>query len=123
MVGNKDFTIYQGATFIKNIKWEIEDVPVNLNGYGVRMQVRPDYADRTNEVFLTASTGDGRIVIRDQDTNPGEIIITIPSSVTETLSWSMTKPARYDLEFENGGVVTRLLQGFMFMNKEVTRPE
>jgi hypothetical protein len=113
--GTYDFTIYQGATFLRVLTWKDEaNALVNLTGYTARMQIRSnkDSADPT----VTLTTENGGIAL-------GGAAGTITLTITATDSAAITESEGvYDLELvSSGGVVTRLLQGAVEINKEVTR--
>lgn len=87
---------------------------VNLSGYSAAMQIRivPEAEDVIDEL----STGNGRIVI---DAENGKLTLSFPHEVTEAY------PAGqffYDIEIVSADdEVTRILQGRIFINAEVTR--
>jgi hypothetical protein len=113
--GTYDFTIYQGATFSRVLTWKDEaEALINLTGYTARMQIRTnkDAADP----ILTLTTENGGIAL-------GGAAGTITLTITATASAAITESEGvYDLELISGsGVVTRLLQGAVEINKEVTR--
>jgi hypothetical protein len=88
--------------------------PKNLTNYTARMQIREDIEDASPLISLTSVAGD--IVI---DTANAGITVTIAADDTEDLDFD---EAVYDLELEDvNGVVTRLLEGSVFLSDEVTR--
>lgn len=112
--GIYDITIEQGATFTLSATWkDSTGAPVNLTGYSARMQVRPDYESEEVLVSITSTSG---IVLGGA---LGTIVATV--SATDTQKLNIQKGV-YDLELQStGGVVTRLLQGFATISREVTR--
>jgi hypothetical protein len=110
-----DFTIEQGATTIKPFVWKSgEDVPVNLTGATVRMQVRRSTS--SSDVLLEASTANSRIQL---DPLLGKFTLVLSATVTAAISWLT---GVYDIEITaSNGVVTRLVQGTITVSKEVTR--
>lgn len=110
-----DFHIDQGATFRKVIVWkDPNDVPINLTDYTARMQIRKTI--NSDEVYVEATTENGYITLGGAN---GTIEISIPASVTKDFQF---RRGVYDLELESsGGIVTRLLQGCVFVSREVTR--
>jgi len=112
-----DIRIDQGATFQKLILWKDADGnPVDLTGFTARMQIRRRV--HSDEVLAEATTENGYIVFGDDQ---GTIEISIPASVTEGFDF---KRGVYDLELESsGGIVTRLIQGCVYVSREVTRDD
>jgi hypothetical protein len=107
-------TIDQGATYTLVIVYKDENnVPINLSGYSAYMQLRENFDSATAD--LTLSTANGAIVITAAQ---GKLTITATATQTGALS---AESYLYDLELVNGPVVTRLLQGQMTVNSEVTR--
>lgn len=114
--GRYDMTIYQGATFNRVFTWRVGNpaTNVNLTGYAARMQLRskPD----SGTVILEATTSNGRITLGGA---AGTITLTIPADVTEDLA---PNQYAYDIEMVAfDGEVTRLLDGFVTVDAEVTR--
>jgi hypothetical protein len=125
--GLHDITIYQGTTFRKVIIWNDDQDPPqprNLTGYTARMQVRPGVNRETTEApLIDLTTGDG-ITITGVE---GKIEIVISAAETAALDFAPAVGAVsgigvYDLELVSGsGEVTRLLQGNVTLDPEVTR--
>ena len=113
--GNYDLTIYQGATFSQTLTWkDASDALVNLTGYTARMMARTSI-DAASP-FLTLTTENGCITLGGAT---GTIALSISATDTATIS---AQGGVYDLELVSGsGVVTRLLSGNVFINREVTR--
>lgn len=142
--GRANFVLPTGAHWTKDVQLLEADgtTPVDLTGYTARMQVRatPDASTK----ILDLSSENGRITI---DGPNGTVTVTIPaaqltegpggldlSSITAPPAWvrevledltvfrGYGKVAVYDLELVSaGGVVTRLLQGQVCFDPEVTR--
>lgn len=115
---NYDLYIEQGATYTKPFVWKTvtsnnTQVPVDITGASVRMQIRPSVASAT--VLFSATTDNGLITVTGED---GRIELTIPA--TESSLWKWRRGV-YDLEVVNGPVVTRLLYGSVEVSPEVTR--
>lgn len=110
-----NITIEQGATFQMNILWkDSTGTPINLAGYTARMQVRQKYSSPTT--LLNFTTENGAIVLGGI---LGTIAITGAATVTDDL---VGKTGVYDLELVSaGGIVTRLVQGSVYISPEVTR--
>lgn len=111
--GKYNMVCPQGATFTKQMTYNIDDVPVNLTGYTARMQVRENHASATVIVELT--TENTRITLGGA---LGTILLTIPASITEDL---VPKEYVYDLELISGTNVYRLVEGKFLVTPEVTR--
>lgn len=114
--GTYHITIEQGSNFELVITWKDEDGElIDLTGYTARMQVRREFSD--SSAMLSLTTENGRITLGGV---LGTITISVPASVTSTLSWQ--GKALYDLELvSSGGQVTRLLKGKVTLELEVTR--
>ena len=112
--GNYDITIYQGATFSQVLTWKDgNDALVNLTGYTARMMARTSVDGATP--FLTLTTENGGIAL-------GGAAGTITLSVNAAGTAALTQSGVYDLELvSTSGLVTRLLQGSLFISREVTR--
>ena len=111
--GTHNFTIEQGATFSRTLTWTDEDgAAIDLTGYSARMKVK--YHRRDQTALLELTNGDG-ITLGGA---AGTIIITISAADTAAIDWT---EAVYDLELVSGAVVTRLLQGTITVDQEVTK--
>ena len=106
-----DFDVLQGATFARDLQYQIQGEPIDIEGYTARMKVRKSY-DLPVEIELT--TANGKIVI--SDTN--KIDITLSAAETAALS---SGRYLYDLELVNGDYVERILQGIFTVMAEVTK--
>lgn len=118
--GQLDICINQGSTFFLPIMWHEQNEdgtkgdPIDLTGFTARMQIRENIEDTGFIIELT--TENGRIELN----NPtGAVNLTIDATDTESLDFDT---AVYDLELiDSTGVVTRLLEGFATLDREVTR--
>ena len=125
--GRYSFTIEQGATLDFELAYKDSDNnPIDLTGYQGRMQIRPSAGSDT--IYLTLSSS-----LEDDDTglnfsgssgiNPpvsGTIGIFISANSSSMLDFN---EAAYDLEIATGStypVVTRILEGQIKLNKNVT---
>lgn len=110
-----DILIEQGATFQRTFVWkDSNEDPVDITGYTARMQIRRKKSSTTAE--HEATTENGGITLGD---TAGTVAITI--AATDTADFSFSKGV-YDLELvDPQGVVTRLVEGGVEVNQEVTR--
>jgi hypothetical protein len=103
--------IEQGATF-NNIIYLTDDISnanINLASYVVRSQIRrhPEAANATADI---------QCVITDNAN--GIIAMSMNAATTSTI-----KKGRYffDVEMEGGGIVTRILQGIVVVDPQITK--
>ena len=93
----------QAATFTFQFTIKTDDTAWDLTGYTVTLTVRPFVGSNTTTII--ASTANGLVT-----TTPllGRVNVTIPAGTTADFI-----PARYayDLVFDSGTVVTRILDG------------
>jgi len=116
--GKYDITIEQGATFSKTFTWKNSArVVISNTGYTAAMQVRETVASTTT---ILSSTGTSPGISIALGGALGTITVTITSTVTAALDF---ETAVYDLELTltSTGAVTRLLEGEVFLSREVTR--
>lgn len=124
--GTYNFTCEQGSTFSRLIEIEQPDLVADptgqifedfdLNGYTARMQVRRTIDSPTAMVTLT--TENGGIAINQAPGSSNNLNIYMDNTVTATLLSSGV----YDIEIINdGGEVSRILQGVFTVSPEVTR--
>lgn len=107
-------TLDQGATYnLVVIYKDANDTPINLTGYSAYMQLRKNYDSTVADLTLT--TANGGISINGPI---GEITITATATQTTTL---LSDYYLYDLELVYDSTTTRLLQGQITVNSEVTR--
>lgn len=87
---------------------------LDLTGYLARLQLRSELSSVT--VLLDLSSSNGRISITPL---AGQLDLYISATDTAALDFDR---AVYDLEIEStGGEVTRVLQGVITLNRQVTR--
>jgi hypothetical protein len=102
----------QATTF--NFQFQIKNdaTPWNLTNYTVEMTVRP-YVGATTSI-LAATNSNGLIAV---DGPNGRVTVTVPASTTTGFV-----PNRYvyDLVFDSGTVVTRVLEGQFTVTGAVT---
>ena len=120
------FVIEQGATFTLEVAWEDQTcVPINITGYSARMQIRP--AVESEDIYISLSSelqpdGTGLNLSGSNGITPlesGSIGVYISAYSSSLLDFTQ---GRYDLEMvSGGGEVTRLLEGYVQLSKNVTR--
>lgn len=118
--GKYSLLIEQGATLDLSLTYKDSNRNlINLTGYSGKMQIKSDYADNTPTTYLTLSSSlqpDGTGIVM------GGVSGTIGIYISATTSSALTfSSASYDLEIVSGSFVTRLIQGPVFVSKEVTR--
>lgn len=114
MAKKEILTVDQGATYtLILIYGETETIPYNITGYSARMWLKRDITDTV--AALELSTGGHGIVI---DGPAGKLTITMSAAQTAALNGMYL----YDLEIgtPSSGVVTRLVQGYIKIDPEVT---
>lgn len=89
------------------------NMPVPLNGYTGRMQIRASVNSST--VILELTTENSLLVIDDATKT---ITINIPASTTQTFTF---KSAVYSLELVSGATVIPFIYGNLTLDTEVTR--
>ncbi len=113
--GKYNMVCPQGSTFVQELTYSVNDVPVDLTGYSVSMQVREKHASKTAVASATSVGGLGGIEIL----GGGMIRITMDAAFTATL---VAKDYVYDIELTTpAGVVNRILEGKFIVTPEVTR--
>ena len=119
------FTIEQGATLDFQIDWTDESgSAIDLTGYEARMQIRPQV--QSDEVFISLTStlqpdGTGINLNGGNGTQPlesGSIGVYISAYSSSLLTFDK---AVYDLEMVSGNYVTRLMEGYVNLSKNVTR--
>jgi hypothetical protein len=103
----------QGTTFSKQLKYTIDNVPVDLTTYAARMQVREKYTSKTSVINIT--TENGGITLGGDE---GTIDLYISDEVTSLI---FAKDYVYDLELVSSSNVYRLIEGKFIVTPEVTR--
>jgi hypothetical protein len=114
--GALDLYIQQGTTFDLTLLWEsAPGTPINLTGYVARMDIRA--GEEASVPEMTLNTTNARIIL-------GGVAGTIRLLVTDTDTAALTAGGNYvyDLELESGsGATTRVLEGKVTIDREVTR--
>jgi hypothetical protein len=113
---HKDFTVKQGATFSRVIKFRDKETGVLLSLDGLvsaRLFARPDNNGEPLEI-LTDGPIDQNITI---DYENKKILIFIADEVTDTFSWGVA-PYRFEVTDSLGNVLRRL-RGNLTLEKKV----
>lgn len=113
--GKHDIYIEQGATWQMLVTWQTPDqTPIDVTGFKGRMHIRLNANSCTIEADLT--TENGKIVLGG---TAGTVQLVLTAAQTSELT---LVNGVYDLELESPtGVVTRLLQGNVTVDREITR--
>jgi hypothetical protein len=127
MAGVYSIACDQGSTFLFTVTWtqplttdqitagDTFGTPVNLTGYGARMQVRS--AAGATDLEIDASTTNGMITLGG---SLGTVAINVPAFFMTGIAAGSYK---YDIDVYSGDatpIVTRLVQGSFKVNAEVT---
>lgn len=106
--GDWDLEIEQGATFSQAFDCTVDNPAFTWTGFTARAQIRSE----------ASANGDLLLDLTDYlSIEGGVVLLDIPASVTATL----TRNGRWDLEMVQGAGVVRLLQGRATISPEVTR--
>lgn len=123
--GKYSFVIEQGSTTTFEIQYKDNtNTPIDLSGYGARMQLRSSVDSSTIILTLSSSLqpdGTGLNMSGSNGTTPttsGSIGLYISAATSSNLSFDK---AVYDLEIHSGNYVSRILEGEVRLSKEVTR--
>ena len=108
--GTYNFIVEQGATFTRQLTVKENNSVMDLTGYSVASKMRSTH---------DTSTVAGTFTCTVSNASGGIITVAMTSSVTAAIEEGIYV---YDLEITSGaGIVTRLLQGQITVNPEVTR--
>jgi hypothetical protein len=117
--GKYNIVIEQGATYDITIAYkDSNNNPIDLTGFGGRMQIRPSIGSTTTYLCLSSSLqADGTGLEFLSPTTSGSIKLYISAISSSRLNFDQ---AVYDLEIASGSYVSRILQGGVKLSKEVT---
>ena len=108
--GTYNFIMEQGATFTRQLTVKENNSAMNLSGYSVASLMRSTH---------DSSTVVGTFTCTISNASGGEITMSMTSSTSSAIEEGIYV---YDLEITSGtSIVTRLLQGEVTVNPEVTR--
>lgn len=113
LAGKHDIVIEQGAGFALPLTFTADGTPVDFTGSTAKMQIREKTG--SSVVLVELSTANSRITLAAD----GTLEATLTAEVTAGLKFS---DAVYDLEITPmSGEPYRLLEGRVFLDREVTR--
>jgi len=119
------FVIEQGATLDFQIDWtDNSGSAIDLTGYSARMQIRPQVQSDEVYISLTSDLQPDKTGINLRGGNgllpftSGAIGVYISAYSSSLLNFDK---AVYDLELVSGDYVTRLMEGYVNLSKNVTR--
>lgn len=122
--GKYSFIIEQGATFQRELIYKDSNGnPVNLTGFGAKMQIRP--APGSNTLYATLSSsldtdGTGLDLMGLSGNIPltsGSIGMVISAASSSAFTF---EEASYDIDLTSGSFVSRILEGKIKLSREVT---
>lgn len=112
------WTVPQGATYVAQVLFVDPDTgaAIDLGGYSARLQARVAVGDPDPPLYGTTSGAGGHLAL---DATAGRVSWTIPAAVTAEFDFDELV---FDLELQApSGVVYRLLQGRLRLDRHVTR--
>jgi len=108
--GTYNFILEQGATFNRILTLKENNSAMNLSGYSVASKMRSTH---------DSSTVVGTFTCTISNASAGEITMQMTASTTGAIEEGMYV---YDVEITNSaGTVTRIMEGSITVNPEVTR--
>jgi len=118
--GIYNFTIEQGTTFRRVFKYkDTNGNPIDLSSItSLRMQIRESINSPNIISEFTSASGQFIISSSVGSSDKDQFTLTIPSLTSSNYTFDR---AVYDIELEDNGITTRLLQGKIKLSKEVTR--
>jgi hypothetical protein len=113
MAGNYNFSIDQGSDFTLNCTYKDDSgAAINITGMSIRAYARANKEDIYKKFEFTCS------LITPAS---GLFSINLSSSTSSALDITKLNKFFYDVELVNGSIVTRLFEGIVTINREVTR--
>lgn len=106
--GTYNLLVEQGATLVRTINCDIDDPAFTWAGWVPRAQIRSAAADN-GELLLDLTPY--------LSVSGPTVTLLVPATVTQTV----TRSGRWDLELSKDGTVVRLLEGRADLSPEVTR--
>ena len=119
--GKFNFVIEQGTTLDFDVEYkDSNNTAVDLSDYTGRMQIKDKIGGNTTHITLSSTLSPDNTGLNFAEASSGKIKVFISANSSSALDFSK---AVYDLEIVSGStfpVVTRLLQGNVTLDKEVT---
>lgn len=119
--GKYNFIIEQGSTLDFDVEYkDSNNTAVNLSDYSGRMQIKDKIGGNTTYITLSSSLSSDNTGLNFTEASSGKIKVFVSANSSSALDFNK---AVYDLEIVSGStfpVVTRLLQGTVTLDKEVT---
>lgn len=113
MSNKLDLEIKQGQDELRLLTIKDDDgLPIDISAYSFRSSARESYNGK--EVFEFSFS------IKNQVTNKGEVEMTLSSSVTSLIKVVRAVYYIYDVEMIFNSNVTRIMQGRIYFDPEVT---
>ena len=119
--GKYNFVIEQGTTLDFDVEYkDSTNTAVDLSNHTGRMQIKDKIGGNTTHITLLSNLSPDNTGLDFTEASSGKIKVFISANSSSALDFSK---AVYDLEIASGSefpVVTRLLQGNVTLDKEVT---
>lgn len=113
MSNKLDLEIKQGQDETRLLTIKDDDgVPIDISAYSFRSSVKESYNGK--EIF------EFNFTIRDQITNTGEVEMTLSGAITSVIKVVRPVYYIYDVEMIFNSNVTRIMQGRIYFDPEVT---
>ena len=113
-----DLRIKQGATFSRGGTYtDADDIAIDLTGYTIRAMIRELYTSSAAMVSLTCAIDVPLAGHFTFGLSAAQTAVLVPTGPAPTQKQSYV----WDLEIEKAGVVTRLLQGAVYVSPEATK--
>ena len=119
--GKYNFVIEQDTTLDFDVEYkDSTNTAIDLSDYTARMQIKDKIGGSTTYITLSSSLTPDNTGLNFEEASSGKIKVFISANSSSALDFSK---AVYDLEIASGStypIVTRLLQGNITLDKEVT---
>lgn len=112
--GKLNFVCPQGTTFSRTLTYKLDDDPVDLTGYGARLQVREFHY--SNDFILGLDSSSSSNIYMGGSAGTIDIYVD-PDTTKEFVPGNYV----YDLEIYTSSNVYRLVEGKFTVTAEVTR--
>jgi hypothetical protein len=113
MAGLKNWKVDQASNFIFSIQYkDSEGNPINLTGFDVKMDIKS--TPGAKKILASCTINDGLIITPLE----GKIDVNVSAEKTKLIAYPKSA---YDLVIESpGGIITRLLEGWLEVSRAVT---